>query len=76
MGNVDSFLKSLLTFDKDNVPGKGAGGWVVGWGAGPPTLLCFIHYKFRSEETHKKESVAARVFSRHRAGSVCPCPSS
>ena len=25
MGNVDSFLKSLLNFDKDNVPGEGLG---------------------------------------------------
>lgn len=24
MGNVDAFLKSLLNFDKDNVPGGGA----------------------------------------------------
>lgn len=24
MGNVDAFLKSLLNFDKDNVPGTGS----------------------------------------------------
>ena len=32
MGNVDAFLKSLLNFDKDNVPGGWVGGW--GWGVG------------------------------------------
>lgn len=33
MGNVDQFLRSLLTFDKDNVPGGQMGGGILA-GAG------------------------------------------
>lgn len=34
MGNVDAFLKSLLNFDKDNIPG------VCGWTQFENTQVC------------------------------------
>jgi hypothetical protein len=85
MGNVDSFLRLLTTFDKDNVPGRAnvsPGSQPQGEGGQPPSTC--MRLDFPAEEagpglapcsprvTCKLE--AARVHLKHRASTCAPTP--